>query len=107
MKIHPLWYVCLFIRFSIIYIIRFFYERKNLKKIFTLILTVMGLGFIYKWITGSNKEIQINKVFWHETRLLHGVLYLLAAYYLFNNNLNMNSLVLFIDIVFSLSYRLL
>ena len=73
--------------------------------------------FFCKWGSSSNellnrykfynKEIQINKVFWHETRLLHGVLYLLAAYYLFNNNLNMNSLVLFIDIVFSLSYRLL
>ena len=30
-----------------------------------------------------NDEIQINKVFWHNTRLLHGVLYLLAAYYYF------------------------
>ena len=65
----------------------------------------MGFGFIFKSLTGSNNEIQVRKVFWHETRLVHGILYILASYYLFNNNLNMNSIVLLTDLLFSLSYR--
>ena len=69
------------------------------------LLLLIGLGFFYKGFTGSNVEIQINKVFWHETRYVHGALYLLSSYYLWNKNLNMNSLVLFLDLVFSFMYR--
>ena len=58
----------------------------------------MGFGFIYKAIYSSNNEIQIDTVFWHETRYLHGVLYLLSSVYIYKNNLNMGSLILLIDL---------
>ena len=67
----------------------------------------MGSGFMYKGYFGSNNEIQICKVFWHETRYLHGILYILSSYYLIKNNINMVSSVLFTDLLFSFSYRLL
>lgn len=105
MKIHPIWYFCIFVRISIIYLIRYFKKRNKFKDLLPIILLIMGSGFIYNGITGSNNEIQVAKVFWHETRYVHGTLYLLAAYYLYNNNLDMNSLVLFTDIIFSFLYR--
>ena len=54
---------------------------------------MMGSGFMFKGITGSNVENQVAKVFWHETRYLHGLLYLISAYFLL------------LDIVFSFMYR--
>nr|QDY52301.1 hypothetical protein 6_13 [Mimiviridae sp. ChoanoV1] len=105
MNIHPLWLICILVRSILILVIRYFNNNKYLKNIFTFILALMGFGFIFKSLAGSNNEIQVKKVFWHETRLVHGILYILASYYLFNNNLNMNSIVLLTDLLFSLSYR--
>ena len=108
MKINPLWWICLFVRISLIFIIRYLFN--NLKNttiyyLFVIILFVIGTGFIYKGIYGSNNEIQFSKVFWHDSRIVHGVIYLLSVYYLVNGNINMNSILLFIDIVFSITYR--
>ena len=64
----------------------------------------MGSGFIYKYLTGSNNEQQIAKVFWHNSRLVHGVLYLLSSYYLFIGDIKKNSLILSLDII-SFLYR--
>ena len=108
MDIHHLWLVCILVRFSFIFIIRYVYENTKenfLHILLPFLLLLIGLGFFYKGFTGSNVEIQINKVFWHETRYVHGALYLLSSYYLWNKNLNMNSLVLFLDLVFSFMYR--
>lgn len=102
MNINKLWYVCIIVRLSMILIIRYF---NNKSKFIPLILMAMGLGFMFKAITGSNNETQIAKVFWHETRYVHGSLYLLAAYYLYKNNLDMNSMILFTDVIFSFIYR--
>jgi len=81
--------------------------NKQIKNIFLFILLVIGLGFIYKFIFGSNNEIQLNKVFWHDSRLLHGVLYITATYYLYVDNINLNSITLSLDIIFSFLYRFL
>ena len=108
MNIHPLWLVCIFVRFSLIFVIRYVYENVKdnyLHILIPVLLLIMGLGFFYKGFTGSNAEIQINKVFWHETRYVHGILYVLASYYLWNKNVDMNSLVLSLDLIFSLLYR--
>jgi hypothetical protein len=107
MNIHPLWTVCIFVRLLLIFIIRYSYKNKQIKNIFLFILLAIGLGFIYKFIFGSNNEIQLNKVFWHDSRLLHGVLYITATYYLYVNNINLNSITLSIDIIFSFLYRFL
>lgn len=105
---HPLWLVCVCVRISIIFIIRYLYKfRKNkFYKIMPAIILFFGLNFIRKGITGSNNEMQIAKVFWHETRIVHGALVTLASYYLYIDNLNMNSIILFTDLLFSFTYRL-
>ena len=104
MKIHPFWYICLSVRILLIFLIRILYKNK-LKKIAILLLSLMGLGFIYQYLFSSNNEIQFNKVFWHDTRITHGILYLISVYYLFKNNIEMNSLVLALDVIFSVLYR--
>jgi len=115
MNIHPLWFLCLFIRFSMIFMIWYLNKTDNNKYIesnketiklscFTFLLLI-GLGFIRKGLTGSNNEIQIKKVFWHETRYVHGILYILSGLYLLNNNLNICLLLLLLDVIFSVLYR--
>jgi hypothetical protein len=109
MKIHPLWYVCISTRLLLILGIIYFYNKrqnsKPIKIISCLILLLIGLGFIKNAITGSNNEIQISKVFWHETRYVHGLLYITASIYLYNDNIRIASLLLALDLIFSISYR--
>ena len=107
MNINPLWSICLIIRLSLIFIIRYFYNNSIFKNITVIILLIIGVGFIYKYITGSNNEIQLSKVFWNETRYIHGFFYILASYYLFCDNINMNTLMLSTDIGFSILYRII
>ena len=97
---NKLWYICLLVRLLLIFLIR--RNQHNGR----IILLGIGLGFFYKVYTGSNNEIQLSKVFWHETRYLHGALYLLSSFYLFKQNLNMSSLILLIDLLFSILYRI-
>mgnify|MGYP001346584245 CR=1 FL=1 len=111
MNIHPLWYVCITVRFSIIfaikYLVNIFKSKKFVRYLLSCILLTMGLGFTYNGYTGSNnKSGFISKVFWHETRYLHGILHIFASLYLFNNNLKMNSLILMIDLIFSFLFRI-
>ena len=110
MNINPLWGLCIFIRVFLIFMIRYIYKNFKesiLNKLILVILLLIGIGFLYKGYFGSNNEKQIAKVFWHETRYIHGILYLFATYYLFNNNIDMNSIILFVDLLFSLTYRII
>ena len=107
MKINPLWFICIFVRLMLIFLIIYLNKKRNTKiNIFCVsVLLLMGIGFIYKGFTGSNNEIQADKVFWHETRYVHGMFYLLASFYLSKNNINMTSLLLLSDLIFSFLYR--
>ena len=107
MKIHPLWFLCIFVRLSLIFIINFAYKKSFFIDYFVVLLGAMGLGFMYKAITGSNNESQIAKVFWHNTRIFHGLFYLLAAYYLSVKKMKLCTLFLLSDLFFSISYRIL
>ena len=108
MNIHPLWFLCICIRLLIIYIIRHINNKTNsYNSIISIILFIIGFGFIYKGYFSSNSEIQIAKVFWHDSRYIHGLLYILSAIYLINNNVNMNNVLLLLDICFSFLYRVI
>ena len=61
------------------------------------------IGFLYKSIVGSNNEFQLKKVFWHNTRIIHSLFFIIAA--IQHNNPTMCVLLLFSDIVFSIIYR--
>ena len=101
--------VCILVRLSLIMIVLLLEQIKNNKytKLFSFILGIMGLGFLYKYFTGSNNEFQISKVFWHQTRITHGILYLLASISLFRGKYRISSVFLLSDVFFSLSYSIL
>ena len=63
MKIHPLWFICIFVRLSLIYFVMYLNKKRNKKTnmICASILLIMGIGFVYKGLTGSNNELQVNK----------------------------------------------
>ena len=108
MNIHPIWTICISVRLLIAYIIRYINTKTgNYNKFISIILTIIGLGFIYQGYFSSNNEIQIAKVFWHDSRYIHGILYILAAIYLINNNINMNTTLLLLDLSFSFLYRII
>lgn len=104
MKVHSLWYVCLLVRVLLILCIRMSYIKYKIS--LSVILLLMGIGFIYKGYFSSNNEIQISNVFWHETRYLHGMLYIFSAYFLFKDKINMNTIVLILDLCLSVIYRI-
>jgi len=106
MNIHPFWYICISIRLLLILSIRYFYKNRLGKYLSLLVLIGIGLGFLRKALIGSNNEIQIAKVFWHETRYVHGILYILSAIYLYYDNLKVSLLLLLLDIIFSIIYRI-
>ena len=110
MKINPLWYICLLARFSMVLSVLYMFTIKNkyklVDKLVYISLFVIGLLFIYKYITGSNNEVQIDKVFWHDSRIYHGILFILATYFYFTNKKNISSMILLIDIIFSFIYRI-
>lgn len=95
--IHPLWIICLLVRVLI---------AINLHRIPIMVPLLIGAGFIFKGLTGSNDETQIAKVFWHDTRYFHGVMYLLAAYYMYTGKIKIAKMILFLDIIFSIFYRM-
>jgi len=107
MNIHPLWFLCLLVRLTMIYLIYIFYSKNKYKNEIPILLILIGFGFSYQGYYGSNNETQISKVFWHDTRFIHASLYSLAGYYLYNNKLNLSLLLLSIDILFSIMYRIL
>ncbi len=109
MKINRLWFLCLTVRLLIILMLWYFNKiLKNKVKILSFIfLFLIGIGFIRKGYFSSNNEIQLSKVFWHETRYIHGVIYILSSLYLLYDNLNMCLLLLLLDIIFSVLYRIL
>lgn len=104
---HPLWIFCLLVRSGLVALV-WMLPRNSvwLRRCLVLALSIMGTGFIFKGVFGSNNETQVAKVFWHETRFLHGTLYLLAAAYLWHKKAAMAGRILVLDVVFSLLYRI-
>jgi len=92
-----LWSICIFIRLLMIFII--------IKYNIYIILLIIGLGFMYKWLCGSNNEYQIKQVFWHETRIIHSIFYIIAGILLYNKNKKLAKNILLLDIIFSIIYR--
>jgi len=95
--IHPLWYLCIFVRTLLLL---GYYKYPDY---FKYIILIIGLGFALKDLTGYNNETQIAKVFWHNTRLIHSFLFLLAFSL---SNVKKSSIVLMSDIIFSVIYRI-
>ena len=115
MNIQPLWYICLSVRVFIIYLVWIIFSKhikyiknyqSNIQNITMVILFMMGCGFLFKSYYGSNNEKQLAKVFWHDTRLIHGVLYILSVLYLTSGKVKIACILLGLDVIFSLIYRI-
>lgn len=108
MTIHPLWFICIFTRLSLAYIVyRFGNMNKHIRYGLIALLLFIGLPFFYKGYYGSNNETQFAPVFWHDTRYVHGILYTLSAAYLFMDKLKISSLLIISDVLFSIGYRII
>ena len=110
MNIHPLWLICICTRLLLVYVIYYINNNKKTNeynKYISIILFSMSIGFIYKRYFSSNNEVQIAKVFWHDSRCIHGLFYMLSSYYLINNNTNMTVILLLVDVCFSILYRII
>ena len=97
--IHPLWYLCIFVRLYAAFNLSKYSKYNSYIK---LAILAIGLGFAYKAMTGSNNEMQISKVFWHETRFIHSFFFLLAYSM---SNLKKSTQVLVANVIFSIIYR--
>lgn len=111
MKIHPIWYICLLTRFSIFLGILYISSIKNSIKLLDITvficLLLIGIGFLYKSLTGSNNETQIAKVFWHQSRIFHSVIFLIASIMYIYNFKKIAAVLILLDIIFSLLYRII
>ena len=105
---HPLWSLCLLVRVILISLTLY---TGHLSTTWRIVLGsslgAMGVGFLYKSVTGSNNEVQVEKVFWHDSRAVHGVLFGLSAMYTFRDQPRLAGWVLTVDVVASVMYRIL
>lgn len=108
MTIHPYWFICIITRLILAFIV---YNYGNVNQYtkygLTGIILIMGLGFMYKGYHGSNNETQFSPVFWHDTRYVHGILYITSATYIFMNKLKIAALLVVVDLLFSFGYRII
>jgi len=105
MSVHPLWFICLLARFLLA--VAVYQANPFWNQYLSFILILIGAGFFYKGYFSSNDEMQIAKVFWHETRYIHGLFYLKSGFYLYHDNKNMASILILSDICFSVLYRII
>tara|TARA_B100000575_G_C23143318_1_gene666159 strand:- start:28 stop:363 length:336 start_codon:yes stop_codon:yes gene_type:complete len=108
MNIHPLWAICLATRIGLAFIVKNFGNKSKIyRRLLLSLLLFIGIPWIFKAYYGSNNEVQIAKVFWHETRYIHAILYILAAIYLYRNMVNISTIIILTDVAFSILYRML
>lgn len=72
-------------------------------KLFGIVLVAISIGFLYLYSTGGrmNAPEAGGYTWWHEMRLIHGMLYTTAAIYAFRGS-SYASIPLVIDVVFGL-----
>ena len=82
------------------------YLNNYLNKIFSIITLIIGVSFIYAFFSNTRHFGIFNQpIWWHNIRLIHGMLFLTASIYLYNNN-NMASIVLLLDVLLGFIYFL-
>ncbi len=77
---------------------------KTLLRYMGYIATLIGIGFIYIFLTGSRKtgpEVFGDKIWWNNLRPIHGLLYLLFAYNAIQGNKN-SWVYLLVDVIIGL-----
>jgi len=74
-------------------------------RLLSLVLLTIGLGFLTIYIGGfreTGQEVGGGKIWWNVLRPIHGVLYILAAYFLYNKSENISANIILIDTLIGL-----
>lgn len=95
-------FLCLPVR-TIPIIILFLTEKLNLP--ISIVYLVTGVSFLYRTTTFHNKQLGVfgGKVWWQNLRLIHGIIYLFAAYLIYKNQLNQVKCLLITDLLIGLN----
>lgn len=108
MNINKIWFLCITIRFLLGCVVWIQPADKTVTvDLLSVLLLFIGIGFFYKALTGSNNETQISKVFWHNSRGLHGGFYTIASVLLFTGYPRLSASFIFLDLLFSILYRII
>ena len=77
------------------------YLNKYFKKIYSLFILIVGISFLYLYFSDSRLTAfeSGGNTWWHNIRLVHGMIYLTSSIYLYKNS-NLASLILLIDVLF-------
>jgi len=96
-----LFFMCLCVPARVVIGLLPIYLNKYLKKIYSIIILIFGISFLYAYFSNTRHFGIFNQpIWWKDFRLIHGALYLTSSIYLYNNN-NLASLVLLLDILIS------
>ena len=86
--ISKLYVICIFIRFAFIYGAYWCIKNNKYYTLFTWFYFALGCGSLYFWITNSRKKGGFNQtIWWQYLRPIHGVLYILTAYFIYQKNM--------------------
>ena len=97
---------CILSRLLLVYIA--YKINKKYLPIFGSLTLIPAIGFILIYLLDLRKkgnEVFGEKIWWNYLRPIHGILYLSSVYYYWNDNIDMASICLALDIIFSLMYR--
>ena len=95
-------FLCIPARIFLAYISRIIPDKYL--KIYGILLLLMGLSFLYLFITNSrlNAPEAGGKTWWSQFRILIGIFYIIAAIYAFQGKRNLIWIPLAIDIIFGI-----
>ena len=86
-RISYLYIACILIRLSIIYFTYLSILFNKQYQLFAALYAALGTGSFYHWITKSRKKGAFQQTIWWEyLRPVHGILFMLAAYLIYQKN---------------------
>lgn len=103
---------CIPTRFFLAYTLRYSVSKNTnpiIHKILILLLTCISIGFAVIYIFNlrdTGAEVFGDKIWWNHLRPVHSLMYGLAGFLLYFNNIEMSSLVIFIDTLIGLTAHL-
>ena len=80
--------ICILVRCTFIYMAYISLSYDNLNLLFSGLSLVIGISFFFQYITKYRKKGAFGQsIWWDAFRPLHGILFLIASYLIYNRNL--------------------
>ena len=100
--ISKMYILCIFFRFIFMCGAYLAIQYNKFYNLFTWFYYILGIGSLYHWITNAREKGGFNQsIWWHYLRPVHGALYIIAAYFIYQKNLLFIPTLL-IDTLFSI-----